>query len=288
MANRCGLGVSDIETLATQGDLTFMNGETMAAVMQRFKAHPHSVMVTETFARKHHRWTGDTVTLPTPQGPLMLTIQGVYTDYASEHGYIIVPRTMYKAYFKDDGVTNIAVYVDKATGMTPKALRSSILKSLPPNASVEIQTNADLRAEVFTIFNRTFAITYALHAIAMGVALMTVLNTLIVLVRESRRDFAILTYIGSVPDQITAMVLVQAGLLALGGLLFGAMAGLGLAWLLITVVNQQSFGWTIGFSFPWDFAWQTVALVLGTSLLAGLLPAWQASRFVATASIREE
>jgi len=91
-----------------------------------------------------------------------------------------------------------------------------------------------------------------------------------------------------VRNQITDIVLVQAGLLALGGLLFGAVAGLGLAWLLITVVNQQSFGCTIFFIFPLDFAWQTMALVLGTSLLAGLLPAWQASRFVATASIREE
>ncbi|MDH4378467.1 MAG: FtsX-like permease family protein [Vampirovibrionales bacterium] len=282
------LGVSDVETIASQGDLTFMNGESLAVVMKRFAQHPNSVMVTETFARKHHRWTGDTVALPSPKGPLVLKIQGVYTDYASEHGYIILPRAVYNRYFNDDGVSNVAVYVDPTSRTTPKALRSRILSNLPANASVDIQTNADLRAEVFTIFNRTFAITYALHAIAMGVALMTVLNTLIVLVRESRREFAILTYIGAVPNQITAIVLVQAGLLALGGLLFGAVAGLGLAWLLITVVNQQSFGWTLGFSFPWDFAWQAVALVLGTSLIAGLLPAWQASRFVATASIREE
>jgi len=138
------------------------------------------------------------------------------------------------------------------------------------------------------VFDRTFSITYALHAIAIAVAMLAVMNALFALTWESRRDFGILRYIGAGTRQIRRIVLVEAGLLGTFGSAGGLVLGFVLSLLLIYVINRQSFGWTVQLSIPYDFLWQSSALVILTALLAGLIPANIAGRIQAPEVIKDE
>ena len=147
-------------------------------------------------------------------------------------------------------------------GSDPLAVRADLMSSLGERHRVFIHTNASLRAEVLRIFDSTFAITYALEAIAIFVAILGVSGTLVTLILERRRELTTLRLVGADRGQIRRMVVIEAGMIGVVSQVLGWVAGLGLALILIYVINVQSFGWTIQFHVPGLFLLQSsLALV---------------------------
>jgi putative ABC transport system permease protein len=143
---------------------------------------------------------------------------------------------------------------------------------------MSIFTNHALRAEVLRIFDGTFAITWALEVVAVAVAVMGIIATLITVIDERRRELAVLRLLGASRGQVQRMVVAEAAVLGGIGQALGLVAGFGLSLVLIYVVNVQSFGWSIQFHPPIVFLIQlTLVLVLATAL-AGLYPARRAAR----------
>jgi putative ABC transport system permease protein len=138
------------------------------------------------------------------------------------------------------------------------------------------------------VFDRTFSVTYALHTIAIAVALLSVMNALLALTHESRREFAILRYLGATRTQLRKVVLSQAVILGTCGSVAGICVGYVLSLLLVNVINRQSFGWTIQMMIPWDFILQSSALVIVAALAAGIIPANEAGRTKAAEFVRSE
>jgi putative ABC transport system permease protein len=279
------LGVGDLEVLTERGNLQFVDNVSSKTVYQRLQ-QLGGVMVTENFALKTGLDRGDQLTIPTPSGPVTLTIEGVYYDYASEQGYVILPRPLYRRYFKNDPVTDLAVYLDPGTDA--EVVRREILQRVGPGRQLILSTQQEIKQEVLRIFDNTFSITYALHFIAIAVAILGVMNTLFAMVLESRREFGILRYVGASQPQIKRIVLYQAGLLGLFGNLTGLGMGLILSLLLIHVINKQSFGWTVQFSLEPLFLLQSFVIVMVTALLSGAIPARLAAQLPAPEVIREE
>ena len=109
---------------------------------------------------------------------------------------------------------------------------------------------ATLRRDAIEIFDRTFAITWALEAVAIVVAMLGAANSLLALVLDRRRELGLLRYLGASAQQIRRMILTEAALLGALAILLGLALGFALSLLLIFVVNKQSFGWTIQFHPP--------------------------------------
>ncbi len=279
------LGAGDLDILMEHGNLLFLGNENPKTVFRRVQARP-SAIISESFATHHRVSTGDTITLTTPKGLLKLPVAGVYYDYASELGYIILPKALYREYYQDDSLSSLAVYL--RPGESTEAAQARIIRALPDDVQLTIRTNRELREEVLRIFDNTFAITYALHGIAIAVAILGVMNTLFALVIASRREFGILKYLGASQNQIRKMVLIQAGLLGVLGNLAGLGVGFLLSLLLIYVINKQSFGWTIQFSIPAEFLVKSFFLILFTAILSGILPARMATKTLAPEVLRAE
>jgi putative ABC transport system permease protein len=279
------LATGNLDALAKYGKLLYIHGEDPHQVVAAMRGRP-AVLATESFALRFNRKTGDWIVLDTPTGRHRVQIVGVYYDYASEQGYLVLPRHLYQQYYGNDRVSNVALYLKPGTD--PVAIRSKLLQSLGRSGRVNITTNRELRQEVLRIFDNTFSITYALHLIAIAVALLGVLNTLIALVLESRRDFGILRSLGATRQTIQRVVMAQALILGMLGNLTGLGVGFLLALLLINVINRQSFGWTIQWVTPWIFLLQSFGLVLLSSAVAGWLPAQMAARMPAPQALREE
>jgi putative ABC transport system permease protein len=141
------------------------------------------------------------------------------------------------------------------------------------NYRVLIFANGDLRTQAVQIFDRTFAITYALEAVAVLVAVMGVAGALLALVIDRRRELGLLRYLGASSSQLRKLILTEAGFLGVLANVSGLVLGFFLSLILIFVINKQSFGWTIRLHWPVAVLLGATTLVGVATLLAGYYPA---------------
>jgi putative ABC transport system permease protein len=268
------LGAGSFEIVSTRGALLFRSPADGPAALRR-AIGSEAVIVSEAFARKFQRDTGDTLVLPTPAGFRPFRVAGVYYDYSTERGVIVMDGATFARHYGDRRPTGLSVYL--AREASPDAVRERILASLDEGHRVFVHTNRSLRAEVLRVFDSTFAITSALEAIAIFVAMLGVAGTLLTLVLERRRDLAILRLVGADRRQVRRMVILEAGLIGVVSQLIGLAMGLALSLVLIGVINPQSFGWTIQFEMPWLFLLQATIAVVAATMIAGLYPARRAA-----------
>ena len=174
-------------------------------------------------------------------------------------------------HYDDRRPSGLSVYLDE--GYDPDEVRSDILTAIGAGRPVFVNTSASLRDVTLEVFDSTFAITYALEGIAIVVSMFGVVATLLTLALERRRETAILRLVGAEGRHLRRMIMVESGLLGLVSLVVGLVVGLALSLLLVSVINVQSFGWTIQFHGPVFFLLQTSLLVLVTTAVAGLYPA---------------
>jgi putative ABC transport system permease protein len=153
---------------------------------------------------------------------------------------------------------------------------------------VLVFTDRDLRREAIRIFDRTFAITYALEAVAIFVAVMGIGGALLALVIDRRREFGLLRFMGAATGQLRKIILVEAGLLGVLANLVGLGLGFLLSLVLIFVINKQSFGWTIQFHWPVAVLVGALSAVYAATVVAGLYPARLATRLNPIDVIHEE
>jgi putative ABC transport system permease protein len=141
-----------------------------------------------------------------------------------------------------------------------------------------VNTNGALRAEVLRIFDRTFAITWALELVAVTVAVLGIVATLVTLIVERGRELAMLRLVGAERWQIRRMVVIESAVVGGISQLIGLGVGVALSLVLVYVINVQSFGWSIQFHVPVMLLLQLSALLVLATAAAGVFPAHRAAR----------
>ncbi|MDB5072001.1 MAG: hypothetical protein JWM87_3112 [Candidatus Eremiobacteraeota bacterium] len=278
------LFATDLSVLAVHSDLRLLGGAD-AGALGRSVPGTTNVLVSEPFAEKFAVRRGDVLRLPTPSGTTSFIVAAVYNDYSSDAGVVLADIRTYRRLFHDDAINSLSVYA--APGIDLLHLRSAIVRAVLP-LRIDVATNRELRELVVQIFDRTFAITYALDVIAIAIAVMGVVSTLFALVLERRREFGLLRYLGVTARGVRVTVLTEAaGIGVLGGVL-GVAVGMLLALLLIFVINRQAFGWLIELHVPWVFLGETIGLVVVAAVLAGVYPAGVAARIRTAEAVRTE
>ena len=273
-----------LDVLLAHGNLLFKAPiDGLSAVARAVNAR--AVMISESFSLRYDVHVGDKVELATPRGPQSFHVAAVYFDYSSDRGIVMMDEPLFDRYFDDRRPAGLTVYLDD--GVDPNDVRDGILASQGAAGRLFINTNAALRGQVLEVFDSTFAITYALEAIAIFVSMFGVAATLLTLALERRRDIAMLRLVGAERYHLRRMIMVEAGLLGVVSLGIGLVVGFVLSLILIFVINVQSFGWTIQFHVPVAFLTQACLLILAATALAGLYPAWLAGGY-AMADLREE
>ncbi len=244
------------------------------------------VLVSEPFARRFGADEGTVVSVPTPAGPRSFRVAGVYRDYSNDRGTVIMDRALYLKIFGDPRITSAAVLV--RPGADVSAVRRRILSAAEGQYALSISTNRELRRQALAIFDRVFAVTRALEAIAIGVAVLGIANALVASAVERRRSFGLLRAIGASGAQIRRATLLEALLAGLVGTTVAIAAGAAFSWLLLGVINPQSFGWTVTLAVPAAALAGAAGLVLAASLLAGIVPGRIAAAVDPAAALQEE
>jgi putative ABC transport system permease protein len=281
---RATLGAGDLDIVRRYGRLRFLRGQDRDAILRSLPGRDRAI-VSEPFANRNGVRAGDVLAIPLGGRTVSLTVAGVYYEYSSSQGYVIVDRSTLLRYLPDQPATNAAIY------LVPGANAESVRRDLQLSTAalgVSIAPNSELRRNSIQIFDRTFAITWALEAVAIVVAMLGAANSLLALVLDRRREFGLLRYLGASGVQIRTMILTEAAFLGGLSILLGLALGFALSVVLIFVVNKQSFGWTIQFHPPGVLLVAALGLVWCVTVLAGLYPARVAARLNPIDVVHEE
>lgn len=278
------LATGDFSVLSKFGNLVIKSGPSARELSQRMVGNNRAI-VSEAFSVKHNVSVGDTLNLKTPNGSVSLDISAVYFDYSRERGYIILDRTTFLKYYKENQINSFVIYLNDKSKLNQ--VRKEVLNTLHEHRLI-IRSNSELKQQVLEVFDKTFAITYSLEIIAILVAVLGLFNTLVSLILERKRETGILRFIGAFTQQIKRMVLIEAGILGLIGSAMGLIAGVVVSYILIFVINKQSFGWTIQINFPYYLIFLLASFSWGISVLAGLYPARLAQQLNPKEAVRVE
>ncbi len=271
--------------IAKHGNLPLVDGRDPRRVFADALGRDEAI-VSEPYAEKFRAKTGDFVELPTDEGPVRVRVAGIYTDYSNDRGTVTLDRAHFQRLWPLTGAVTLAVTLKE--GVSPEEGARRVSAALLGRYVLRVRTNATLRRLVLRIFDRTFAVTYALEAVALAVAVLGVLNTLTALVLERRREIGLLRVLGASAARVRRAVRYEAA--AIGGLgaVLGALSGGAMSLVLVHVINRQSFGWTIAMHVPWAFLAAALGLVLLATLAAASRPAGLAAATDVAAALKEE
>lgn len=259
------LGTGDMGVQASRGGLILAAGGPFPGPLRALRnggTENPGALVSETFARHFGVRVGEVLDLPVPSGTRQVTVRGILADYGNERGSLILDRPVFLAWFQDPRVASLALYLKP--GESAEVVAARLRRDHP---GLQIRSNGALRAQVTTIFRQTFALTYALEAIGLIVAILGLAQGLTGLALARRGEIWSLRALGATRADLTSILVLEGLGVALAGLLAGLGLGLLLARILVDVLNPQVFGWTLHFSVPWTF----LGLVSLSTLAAALL-----------------
>jgi putative ABC transport system permease protein len=234
------------------------------------------VLLSRNFSARFHVGVGDTLRMETPAGPLERPVLGLMDDYRSEKGSIFMDRALYKQYWKDDNVDFIDITLKP--GADPTVVKQQIERLTANQDRAFVYTNAEFRGWVFGLIHQFFLMNNIQLVVAILVATLGIVNTLIISVSERKREIGIIRAIGGMRSQIRKMVLLEAVAISIVGVLTGALASLFNTYFMVHTVGMALAGYTVPFFYPWKMILMTLPIVLIISLIAGWWPAKRAAQ----------
>ncbi len=244
-----------------------------------------AVLVSEPLARHLGLESGQTLNLETATGPASFRIAGVFVDYGSEQGRVLLRSDLYQRLWRDLSISSVALYTS-ATDLDSIARR--IEREAGALQPLRITANRILLQRSLAVFDRTFAITGVLRLLAMLIAFVGIVSALLAMMLERAREFAILRANGMLPGEIGRLIAVHTGLLGLAAGVAAIPTGLMLAAVLVYVINPRIFGWTMGFQVDPMMLLQAVVMAVLAALLAAAWPIWRLTRLPPAAALRQE
>ena len=234
---------------------------------------PPPVWVSVVAADVYDMKVGDRVELPigntAGDKPLLYTVAGIWRDYARQNGAIAMNRGLYQKVTGDRLVNDAALWLTGERSVTDvqRALRDRFSDA----RGVEIATTREIRETSLAVFDRTFAITYALEIAAVLIGLFGVSVSFSAQALARRREFGVLRHLGMTRREIGTMLGCEGALVATLGAAFGLVTGWAVGLILIHVVNRQSFHWSMELHMPWLPLAGLVALIV---IAAALTAVW--------------
>jgi putative ABC transport system permease protein len=231
----------------------------------------------EALAELYGARPGTRLELPLPDGTrVRVFVRASWRDYARQHGALAIDRRDWERLAHDARASDLALWLAPGAGAgdVRTAVRSAARAVGLDAAALELAEPGAIRAASLRIFDRSFAVTVWLEAVAIGIGLFGIGASLSAQVLARRKEFGLLVHLGFTRAQVRAVVVAECTLAAAVGAAVGVVLGLLVGVVLVEVVNPQSFHWTMDLAVPWA---RVLGLVLAV-LAAGALTGWAAAR----------
>ncbi|WP_460829583.1 ABC transporter permease, partial [Massilia agilis] len=210
---------------------------------------------------------GSRISIPLGGAPRQFFVAGVWRDYANQSGSVVVRLADYRALTGDREVTDAAMWAQPGTSADKLA---QSIRALPFGPALTLAQPGEIRAISLKIFDRSFAVTYLLEAIAIAIGLSGVAATFSAQTLARAREFGMLRHVGVTRTQVLRILAFEGGFLTSLGVLCGFALGLFISLILVFVVNPQSFHWTMQLHLPWPLIGTVAAVLVVASILTAL------------------
>jgi putative ABC transport system permease protein len=264
--------------------LPVITGDGQSALRQM--AEERGVVVSESFHGKFGKGAGDVVSLMTPSGPVGFKIIGLYVDYTSDSGSVLIERELYKKFWGDDLVDAFDLWL--APGADPQAVTREIIHRYGEPYQLFVSTHKELKRNVVALMEQSFSVNYAVEIVAVVVAIFSVINTLLASVLDRTREIGVLRAIGATQKQLRGMVMAEAGWIGLLGGVLGLFAGAVMSYHHVVYNTKFLTGWTFQYYYPAGVAVVSLVASVILCLLAGYFPAKQAASIPIVSAIGYE
>ena len=214
-----------------------------------------TVYISEAMVDLYGWQAGTTVTSPMSSPDIKRWfVGGIWRDYGRQHGTVAMTLTDLARISPNAAATDAAIWFSSTSptkeGESPIQNAINELKKLGFLQAAEYRSSESIRSVSLKIFDRSFALTYIIEAIAIAVALFGVASTYAADSLARSREFATLAHLGVASGLIIRQVILEALLALSVAVLWGGIVGVALAWILIRRINPQSFHWSMDFSWP--------------------------------------
>ncbi len=244
------------------------------------------VVVSESFRSKFGKGSRDQIELVTPSGKTTFDIIGVYVDYSSDSGSVLLDRSLYKKYWREELVDAFDLWLEP--GAEEQRVIQTIRHRYGEKYQLFVSTHRELRDAVVKIMEQSFVVNYAVEIVAVVVAIFSVINTLLASVLDRAREIGVLRAIGATQAQVRRMVVMEGGWMGLLGGLLGLFAGTVMAYHHVVYNTKQLTGWTFQFYYPYGVAILSVFASVMLCLVAAWAPAKRAAATPIVAAIGYE
>ncbi len=255
--------------------------------------NPPTVCVSEAMVDLYQARPGTVLRLPLATvgagggpGGVDVVVRCVWRDYARQFGTVVVDAATYQALTGDHRTNDLALWL--APGAQVGALQTALRTLAGDAALVEFAVPAEIRATTLRIFDRSFAVTHYLQALAIGIGLFGVAASFSAQVLARRREFGLLAHLGFERSQVWAMVAAEGAAWTAAGTVLGVALGLAVAAVLVLVVNPQSFHWSMALVVPWGRLAVLCAAVLLAASVAAAVSARAAVSVQAVRAVKED
>jgi putative ABC transport system permease protein len=235
------------------------------------------VFVSEAMVSLYGARPGQGVVLLLPGGQRIdAVVRGVWRDYARQHGAVTMARVDFERLTGDSRVNDLALWL--RAGADASRVQDTLRRQVGGSQLIEFATSGEIRAASLRIFDRSFAVTYWLQAVAIGIGLFGIAASFSAQVLARRKEFGLLAHLGLTRGEVLTVVAAEGAAWTAAGALLGMLLGLAVSVVLVHVVNPQSFHWTMDLLVPW----KRLAALLVVVMLAGTATAWLAGRRAAS------
>ena len=205
-----------------------------------------AALVSETFARRFEVLDGGVVEIETPAGKKKISPFGIFCDYGNEFGMAAIDQGQWVQWVGTDRPINASLYLTDSGQV--KETRDRLSLAYP---GLDVRDEKELRNVALGIFEQTFQATHALSIIGLVVAFAGLLLGLLSIFDESTQTWQTLKHLGFSTSRFILSAGLEGGGIGLAAWVAGVIAGLAMGWLLIFVINVQSFGWTLLWTIPY-------------------------------------
>lgn len=208
-------------------------------------------------------------------------IAGMWRDYVRQTGAVALRLTDYERLTGDTHTSDLALW--PAAGIDMAQLREAVFGAIRAQGghpeALELSSTDAIRARSLALFDRSFAVTYWLQAVAIAIGLFGVAASLSAQVLARRKEFGLLTHLGLTRRQILTVVTAEGSAWMAVGAAAGTALGLLVALILVRVINPQSFHWSMDLLVPWPrMGWLALAVIAAGAVTAWLTGQAAASR----------
>jgi putative ABC transport system permease protein len=244
--------------------------------MYRKAAAGEGLIISDNFAQLQHLSLGDPIEIAAPYGVIRLPVVGIVIDYSDQQGSIVLDRSVFIKYWHDDSVNMFRVYTKPDIAVAD--VRQRIVERYAGQRQVFVLTNGELKSYIMNVAGQWFRLTSLQIAVAVLVAILGIINTLTVSIKDRTRELGILRAVGGLHGQVRRTIWIEALAIGAFGLILGAALGALNLYYVLEIARRDVTGMRLDYHFPASTMMLLVPVILTAAFVAALWPAESAVR----------